>query len=149
VSAVYVTHVELLRHIVGNFERGWKKKGRDTDILLTEGTIRRGLSSDWTRIRELLNANHANHYSVTFGIHASIIRNPLVNFIPFNRVCPVTLEREHRNYEVLMEIRSKRKHWQSIYVIIKQCFYLNILRYKIPVKTRKKCFLPFDMDTLV
>lgn len=110
VSAVYVTHVELLRKLVGNFERGWKKKGHDTDILLTEPTIRHSLSSGWTRIRELLNANHANHYSVTFGIHASIIRNPFVNFIPSDRVCPVTPEREQRSYEVLMDIRGKRKH---------------------------------------
>ena len=46
-----------------------------------------------------------------------------------------------------MDIRSKRKHWHSICVIIKQYFYLNILRYRTPVKTRNKCFLPYDMDT--
>lgn len=59
--AVYVTHVELLRNLVGNFERGLKETGHDTDILLTERTIRRSLRSGWTRIRELLNGNRANH----------------------------------------------------------------------------------------
>ena len=106
VSAVYVTVVVLLRNLVGHFDRGRKETGRNTDILLTERTIRRSLRSDWTRIKELLNANRANHYSVTFGIHTSIIRNPFVNFIPSDRVCPVTPEREQRSCEVVMDILS-------------------------------------------
>jgi hypothetical protein len=110
VSAVYVTDVELLRNLVGHFDRGRKETGHNTDILLTERAIRRSLRSDWTRIKELQNANRANHYSVTFGIHTSIIRNPFVNFIPSDRVCPVTPEREQRSCEVVMYILSKRKH---------------------------------------
>jgi hypothetical protein len=85
--------------VVGNFERGRKETGHNTDILLTERTIRRSLRSGWTRIRELLKANHANRYSVTFSIHTSIIRSPFVSFIPSDRVCPVTPEREQRSYD--------------------------------------------------
>ena len=103
-------YVELLRNLDGNFERGRKETGHNTDILLTERTIQRSLRSGWARIRKLLNANHANHYSVTFGIHTSVIRNPFVNFIPSDRVCPVTPEREQRSCEVLMDSLSKRKH---------------------------------------
>jgi hypothetical protein len=110
VSAVYVRHVELLRILVGNFDRGRKETRHNTDILLTERAIRRSVRSDWTRIRELLNANRANHYSVTFGIHTAIIRNPFVNFIPPDRVCSMTPEREQRSYEVVLDILSKRKH---------------------------------------
>ena len=44
------------------------------------------------------------------SVHTSIIRNPFVNFIPSDRVCPVTPERERHSHEVLMGILSKRKH---------------------------------------
>ena len=151
ISAVCVTRVELLSNLVRNFERSRKETGHDTDIFITERMIRRSLRPGWTRIRELLNANHANHYSVTFGIHTPIIRNPFVNFIPSNRVCPVTPEREKCSYEVLMDIVSKLEHWRSIYVIIKQFLFAYSLqtfhlRYKTPVKARMKWFLPSGMN---